>query len=206
MWVLWTQRFLSCGWYVDRLWCRAIEHVRALLSSVHQDVLRKTKAGMCQNRKKGMQIFYTGGKTPISHMAKTWSSWTNIRAVRLHLLWLPCQSEMFVHSDSPADTDTERQGGRNINKDPEIACQCAHSVLITLKAVSGTRYVLGPYSFFILFGIFPNHLTLCKNETGIVSLHHWWCHQQCDHYHCHHSKHSWGSTVCPKDCMCIYSL
>ena len=170
MWALLIQWFLSWGCCIDQLWCTAIKHIRAPLSPVWQDVLCKTKTLMCQNRKKGMQIFYICNETPINHTTKTQSNWTNIWAVRLYCLWLSCQSYMFVHGNSPSETNTKRQGGRRINKDTETSCQCAQSMLITLKAVSGTRYILGPYPFFILFGMFPSQLTLSKNERGIVSL------------------------------------
>lgn len=177
VWELLIQQFLSWGWCIDRLWCRAIKHIRALLSSMHQDVLCKTKTLMCQSRKEGIQIFYICNETPINHTTKTWSNRTNIWAVKLHFLWLSCQSEMFVHSKSPADTNTERKGRRNINKNTETSCHPAQSVLITLKPVSGTRCILSPYPFFIPFEMFSSQWTLSKNETGVVSLCHWWCHQ-----------------------------
>lgn len=62
------------------------------------------------------------------------------------------------------------QGGRNINKDTETSCQPAQRMLIMFESVLGTRYVLGPYPFFISFGLVPRQSALSKNRTGEVSL------------------------------------
>lgn len=75
-----------------------------------------------------------------------------------------------MHSKLPADKNTKRQEGRNINKDTETSCQPAQRMLIMFKSVLGTRYILGPYPFFILFGLVPRQLTLSKNGMGEVSL------------------------------------
>ena len=130
----------------------------------------RPKHWCAKTERKEYRFFYICNETPINHTTKTQSNWTNIWAVRWHCLWLSCQSEMFAHGNSPFETNTERLGSRNINKDTETSCQCAQSVLITLKAVWGARYILGPYPFFILFGMFPSQLTLSKNERSIVSL------------------------------------